>query len=135
MNGSSRTRLWQLAAGISVLVALVGLVGYDVPTLLDGADASRDPYWIVLGSFASDVVALVAAYGAWRRQLWGAVLLIVVNVFWMIQAVGTLFDPAGGADVAFALVMGVLHLFALWCLLRHDARGPAEVEVAGVLRT
>lgn len=135
MNGSSRTRMWQLAAGISVVVALFGIVAYDVPTLLDGADASRDPYWIVLGSFASDVVALVAAYGAWRRQLWGAVLLIVVNVFWMVQVVGTLFDPSDGADIAFAIVMGVLHLFALWGLLRHDARPVARADVPGVFRT
>lgn len=135
MESWGRARLWRVAAGMSVLVALVGFVAYDVPTLLDGADASHDPYWIVLGSFASDVVALVAAYGAWRRQLWGAVLLIVVNVFWMVQVVGTLFDPSNGGDVAFAIVMGVIHLVALWCLLRHDAHGRVAAHVPGAMRT
>lgn len=51
----------------------------------------------MLGSFASDVLAFVAAYGALRRQVWGAVLLLVVNAYWLLLAVATLFDPDGAA--------------------------------------
>lgn len=121
------SRLWRVAAVISIVVALVGLVAYDVPSLVDGADASRDPYWIVLGSFASDVLALVAAYGAWRRQVWGVVLLLVVNVFWTLQAVTTLLDPKDGADVVIALVMMALHVIVVWSCLASRQRVGADV--------
>lgn len=117
MRRFGRTWFWRVAAVLSTLVALLGIAFYDVPSLIDGASASRDPYWLVLGSFASDVAALIAAFGAWRRQVWGVVLLIVVNMFWVIQAVTTLFDPIDDADVVFALVMMVVHVAALWCCL------------------
>jgi hypothetical protein len=134
MERFGRARLWRWAAVLSVVVALMGLIGYDVPSLIDGADASPDPYWLVIGSFASDVVALIAAYGTWQRQRWGVVLLIVANVYWMVQVVGTLFDPVDGADVAFALVMGVVHVFTLWCVLRHEPRAVVRGEPVGSAR-
>lgn len=124
------SRLWRVAAVISIVVALVGLVAYDVPSLVDGADASRDPYWIVLGSFASDVLALVAAYGAWRRQVWGVVLLLVINVFWTLQAVTTLLDPKDGADVAVSLVMLALHVIVVWSCLSSRQSAGAELAAA-----
>ena len=114
---AARGRWWRVAAVVSVLVALFAFAAYDIPTLIDGADASGDPYWIVIGSFASDVVALVAAYGAWRRQLWGVVLLVAVNVYWILQAITTLFDDATNSDIVFSLVMLVAHLAVLWCCL------------------
>lgn len=137
MREIGRARLWRVAAAVSVLVAFVGLALYDVPGLIDGASASSDPYWVVLGSFASDVIALIAAYGAWRRQVWGVVLLIVVNVFWTVQAITTLFDPVNDADVVFSLVMAALHGLALWCCLSPRrvvaarAATVADVETGG----
>lgn len=132
MGRYGRTWSWRAAAVISVVVAVSGIAFYDVPELVAGAAASRDPYWIVFGSFASDVAALIAAWGAWRRQVWGVVLLIVVNAFWTVQSTTTLFDPAGGADVAIALVTTALHLTVLWCCLRrHDRRSaPAAPRTA-----
>ncbi|CAN5473461.1 hypothetical protein BH10ACT3_BH10ACT3_24170 [soil metagenome] len=130
MDPLSRTWWWRVAAVISVIVAVSALALYDVPGLIDGASASDDPYWVLLGSFASDVLALVAAYGAWRRQVWGVVLLIVVNVFWIVQTVTTLFDPSHGMDVAIALVMTAVHVLVLWCCLgprRATAPGPERL--------
>jgi len=122
-----------VAAVLSTLVALQGVVLYDVPGLIEGASASRDPYWLVLGSFASDVAALIAAFGAWRRQVWGVVLLIVVNMFWVVQAVTTLFDPKDEADVVFALVMVVVHVAVLLCCL-GPGRVNSSVQDADVAR-
>jgi peptidoglycan/LPS O-acetylase OafA/YrhL len=133
MNRLGPFRWWRIAASISVVVALLAIAFYDIPSLVEGADASRDPYWLVLGSFATDIVALVAAYGAWRRQVWGVVLLLVVNVFWTLQAVGTLLDPEHGADVVVALVMLALHAIVVWCCLRtrsdlHPDDAPVAAE-------
>ena len=75
-----------------------------------------------------DVAALIAAYGAWRRQVWGVVLLLVVNLFWIVQAVTTLFDPSDNADVIFASVMLVVHLFVVWCCLGPGRAGRSAVD-------
>jgi|GEM_PF-2919864 len=128
MRRFGRTWFWRVAAIVSTVVALLGMAIYDVPGLIDGASASGDPYWLVLGSFASDVVALVAAFGAWRRQVWGVVLLMVVNMFWIVQAVTTLFDPSNDGDVVFASVMLVVHIFVLWCCLGPGRAGRSVVD-------
>ncbi len=128
MRRFGRTWFWRVAAILSTIVALLGMAVYDVPGLIDGASASRDPYWLVLGSFASDVAALIAAYGAWRRQVWGVVLLLVVNLFWIVQAVTTLFDPSDNADVILASVMLVVHLFVVWCCLGPGRAGRSAVD-------
>ncbi|MBB4691910.1 hypothetical protein [Paractinoplanes abujensis] len=116
----TRSTALRLAAVLSVLVAIIGIVAFDLPNLTLGADRARDPFAIVLGSFTSDVVALVAAYGAWRRQKWGAVLLIAVNAFWIVQAVGSLLFDAGAGAMAFASVMLVHHVAVIsLCLWRE----------------
>lgn len=130
MRTFGRPWFWRVAAAVSTLVALLGLTLYDVPGLVDGASASPDPYWVVLGSFASDVVALVAAYGAWRRQIWGVVLLIVVNLFWVVQSITTLFDPKDDADVVIALVLLALHALVVWCCLRPSRTETGATDTA-----
>lgn len=122
MRRFGRAWFWTVAAVLSTLVALLGLAAYDLPGLIGGASAARDPYWVVLGSFTSDVAALVAAYGAWRRQVWGVVVLILVNLFWTLQAITTLFDPKDGADVGFSLGMLVVHVVTVWCCLAVGVR-------------
>jgi hypothetical protein len=113
---------WTIAAGLSVAVAIVGLVVYDIPSLVAGAAASPDPYWLVLGSFASDVVAFIAAYGAVRGQRWGVVLLLVVNAYWFLQAVTGLLAAGSAGETAFSAVMLVVHAVTVWlCLGRRRA--------------
>lgn len=134
MRRFGRTWCWRAAAVLSAMVAVLGITIYDVPGLIDGASASEDPYWLLLGSFASDVIALVAAYGAWRRQVWGVVLLIGVNLYWVLQSITTLFDPVDDGDVAFSLVMLGVHLVTLWCCLAPrgaalDTSGPRANDV------
>ena len=119
MEARSRRLRWTVAAALSVVVAIVGLVVYDVPSLVQGAAASPDPYWLVLGSFASDVVAFVAAFGAIRGQRWGVVLLLVVNAYWFLQAVSGLLAADGAGETVFSGVMLVVHAVTVWlCLAR-----------------
>ncbi len=127
MSRMTRSTALRIAAVLSLVVALIGLVTYDLPNLALGAAGSTSPFPLVLGSAASDVLALVAAYGAWRGQKWGAVLLILINLFWLVQAVdGLLFDPST-FGLVFAGVMLVHHLVVIaLCLWRE--RVPAAAE-------
>ncbi|MBU2665224.1 hypothetical protein KOI35_17105 [Actinoplanes bogorensis] len=116
----TRSTALRIAAALSVLVAIIGVVAYDLPGLIAGADGSHGPFALVLGSFTSDVLALVAAYGAWRQQKWGVVLLIAVNAFWIVQAVTSLLFDEGGPALAFASVMLVHHIVVIsLCLWRE----------------
>lgn len=120
MGTITRSTALRIAAVLSLAVAVIGIVFYDLPNLTLGAAASESPFPLVLGSSASDVLALVAAYGAWRGQKWGAVLLILVNGFWVVQAVaGLLFDASAG-ETLFAAVMLVHHVVVIvLCLWRE----------------
>ncbi|RAK30585.1 hypothetical protein B0I29_116244 [Actinoplanes lutulentus] len=116
----TRSTALKIAAVLSVLVALIGITMFDLPNLALGAQDSHEPFAIVLGSFTSDVLALVAAYGAWRSQKWGAVLLIAVNAFWLVQAIGSLLFDTTAGETAFASVMLAHHLVVITlCLWRE----------------
>ncbi len=120
MGRMTRSTALRIAAALSVLVAIIGIALFDLPNLVLGARDSEAPFGLVLGSFTSDVLALVAAYGAWRLQKWGAVLLIAVNAFWIVQAVTSLLFDRTGAELLFASVMLVHHVVVIsFCLWRE----------------
>ena len=77
-----------VAAGLSVLVAIIGVVLFDVPSLMLGAEDSAAPFLLM--------------YGAWRGRKWGAVLLIVVDAFWIVQAVSSLLVDTAAPALVFA---------------------------------
>lgn len=112
----TRTARLRVAAVVSVLVAIVSIAAYDLPALAEGSADRVDPFALVLGSFATDIVALIAAYGAFRRQRWGVILLIVVLSFWALQAAAALVD---GSTTIGATALAV-NLACLWCCLATD---------------
>ena len=113
---STRTGRLRVAAVISIGVAAISIVLYDLPTLAKGASGSDDPLALVVGSFATDVVALIAAYGALRRQRWGVIALLAVQSFWALQAGVALVD---GQAVLGATLLCV-SLFCIWCCLARE---------------
>ena len=116
----TRATALRIAAALSVLVAVIGITAFDLPNLVLGAADSKAPFALVLGSFTSDVLALVAAYGAWRGQKWGAVLLLAVNGFWLVQAIGSLLFDTTSGELVFAALMLVHHLVVITlCLWRE----------------
>ena len=130
---TTRTGRLRVAAITSIVIATISIVTYDLPTLAKGASGSDDPFALVVGSFASDVVALIAAYGALRRQRWGVIALIVVLSYWVLQAGVELVD---GEAIFGAIVMCVT-LFCIWCCLaREDLPGSSGTTLdAGPERT
>ncbi len=120
MNQLKRSTALKIAAVISLGVATIGIVFYDLPNLMLGAAASLDPFPLVLGSFATDILAFVAAYGAWRNQRWGAILLLLITAFWVIQALLTLLFSTSTIDTVFSTVMMAVHILAIvLCLWRE----------------
>lgn len=113
---TTRNGRLRVAAIISIVVATISIVVYDLPTLAKGASGSDDPFALVIGSFATDVVALIAASGALRRQRWGVIALIVAQSFWALQAGVALVD---GAAVLGATMLCV-SLFCIWCCLARE---------------
>ncbi len=122
---STRTGRLRVAAVISIVVATISIVVYDLPTLAKGASGSDDPFALVVGSFASDVVALIAAYGALRRQRWGVIALVVVQSFWALQAGVALID----GEAVLGATMLCVTLFCIWCCLAREDL-PASTRAA-----
>lgn len=113
---STRAGRLRVAAIISIVVATISIVLYDLPTLAKGASGTDDPFGLVIGSFATDVVALIAAYGALRRQRWGVIALIVVQSFWALQAGVALVD----GEAVLGATMLCVTLFCIWCCLARE---------------
>ena len=112
----TRTERLRVAAIVSILVATSSIVLYDLPVLAEGATGRGDPFALVLGSFATDVIALITVYGVLRRQRWGVITLIVVHVFWAFQAGAALVE----ANAVLGATMLSVSLFCIWCCLARD---------------
>jgi hypothetical protein len=124
MQGLTRPLALKIAALLALPVALFAIVMYDVPSLMLGAQAIPDSFWLVLGSFASDILALVAAYGLWRGQRWGIILMLGVLAYWTMQAIFGLLFAESSFDIAFSSGMLVHHVIVV-ALCLWPARQPA----------
>lgn len=110
MQQLSRPTALKIAAVLSIIVALYAIPAYDIPGLMAGPGDGSEPRWLVIGSFISDILALVAAYGAWRGRPWGRVLLLGVIAYWTLQSVLGLAFAESSFDTAFSGGMLVHHL-------------------------
>jgi len=123
----SRPTALKIAAAIAVVMQLITIFVYTLPDLIRGAapvdqisgPGGGPPFAIVLFGFVVSIVALVAAYGAWRGQKWGIVLLIIVTVLGTLQGMlGFLGAPQLTTRIV-ALVGVVLQLVIIaLCLWR-----------------
>lgn len=125
----TRSTALKIAAVITLVLALADLVIYALPDLMLGqvavdqvanGDGSGPPFFIVLLGSAFDILAIVAAYGAWRAQRWGVVLLIVISAFNVLSgSAGTVF--AGDATTRIGAAVGVVLSLAaiVFCLWRE----------------
>ncbi len=126
MNRLSRPTALKIAAAIILVMSLVEIFVYDLPDLFRGAAAvdqvaaanGGPPYIAVLLIFVVSIVGIVAAYGAWRGQKWGVVLVIIVAVLRELDSLaGFLFAPLlttrilGGIGVVLCLLVIVLCLW------------------------
>lgn len=112
MNRLSRANALKIAAALMALLALFDAVFYEIPALLQGqaaVDAAANaaggpPFFMVITTFTIDIVAIIAAYGAWNAQRWGVVLLIITAILTTLPGLaGTLFAP----DLSTRIISGM----------------------------
>ncbi len=130
MNRLTRSTALKIAAVIVLVLSLADMIIYEIPALMQGmtvvnqaamADSSGPPFFMVLLSFAADVLAIVAAYGAWHAQRWGVILIIVLSAFNTISGImGALFagDDTTRVFAAFGVVLALLSI--ILCLWREQ---------------
>jgi hypothetical protein len=134
MNKLSRSTALKIAAVIVLVLALLDMIVYEIPFLTSGmavldlaANADQGPpFFMVLLSFAVDVLAIVAAYGAWRAQRWGVILVIVISAFNSINnALAAVFAPWMATRI-FAAVSVIVYLGVIYLCLRREPKALAE---------
>jgi hypothetical protein len=134
MNKLTRSTALKVAAVIVLVLALADMIVYEIPDLMRGM-ATVDqvamaeggpPFFMVLLSFAMDVLAIVAAYGAWRAQRWGVILVIVISAFNSISGTfAAIFAPEGPTRIISSVAV-VLSLSAIFLCLRREHKPLAK---------
>lgn len=125
MHRLSRTTALKIAAVIVFALALYDMIAWQIPGLIEGAAAVNElnqaeegaSFFFVLVGFATSVIAIIAAYGAWQGQRWGSVLLILMSAWHVftgtLAAVESDFPTNVIATVGVLLSLAVI-ILALW---------------------
>ena len=134
MNKLSRSNGLKIAAVIALVLALINLVVYDIPFLTQGmaaldqaADAEQGPpFFMVILGFTFDILAIVAAYGTWKAQRWGVILIIIVSAFNCINnALVVVFATPWPATRVLAAVSVIMYLGVIYLCLRREPKSLA----------
>jgi len=134
MNNLSRSNALKIAAVIVLVLALLDLIVFELPDLMRGMDAVNQaananqgpPYFIVVLSFVFDILAIPAAYGAWRAERWGVILVIVISAYNVINGVlGALFAPWLAIQII-AAVSVFVYLGVIYLCLRREPTSLAQ---------
>ncbi len=121
MSRFSRSTALKVAAVLSAGLHLYG-IAFTLPMIAQGARQidqgnSGPPYVVLLVSLIMGVVALVAAFGAWRGQRWGVILTILTNLINGLSAApGILFAPNPGLMVTASLSVAISVAIIVLCL-------------------
>lgn len=128
MSRLTRATALRIAAAITAVLSLIEIFVYQLPDLIRGqtavdlasAQTGGPPFFLIPIQFALHAIALVAAYGAWRGQRWGVVLLIIINVLDLVPALlGSLFAPSAATRV-YAVLNAILIIATIvLCLWRE----------------
>ena len=142
MNNLSRSTGLKIAAVIVLVLSLFSMVVYDIPFLTQGmaaldqaANADQGPpFFMALLGFAMDVLGIVAAYGTWRAQRWGVILVIIISACSSINgAFGALFAPWPATRILSGVLIFV-NLGVIYLCLRREPKplaNPTESRVTG----
>ncbi|MCW5852384.1 MAG: hypothetical protein KIT87_20085 [Anaerolineae bacterium] len=124
MNHLSRPTALKIAAVISFLVAVFGVIT-SLPFLARGAQAldsagDAPPYVVIMMGVLLSVVAMIAAYGAWKQQRWGIILTIIANTLnGLLAAPGIFFAPSSALFVSALVGVILSSIIVVLCLWRE----------------
>ena len=126
----SRSNGLKIAAVIVLGLALLDMIVYEIPFLTQGMAAldqaanagGGPPFSDVILGFAFDILAIVAAYGAWQAQRWGVILTIIVSAFNCINdALAAVFAPWEATRI-FAAISIIVYLGVIYLCLRREPK-------------
>lgn len=124
MKGLSRSTALKIAAVLSAVLGTLSLIG-ALPLIARGASSvaqSNDspPYAILIVALVTGIIAIVAAFGTWKRQRWGIILTILVNLINGLGAVpGIQAAPTPFLTYAATATVIVSVLIIVLCLWRE----------------
>ncbi len=127
MRRLSRTTALKIAAGIALVSGVYALIT-SIPPLWLGAEAINQtgdmpPYFVFVLELILAPIEIIGAFGAWRNQGWGVVLLLLTAAVSTVSAApGILFAPTPPVQLsaAVSVLLGVVVI--VLCLWRDDKR-------------
>ena len=134
MNKLTRSNALKIAAVIVLVLGLFDLFVYELPYLAQGMAAidqaanagEGPPFFMVLLSIAFDILAIPAAYGAWRMQRWGVILVVVISAFNIFNDVlAAIFAPWMATRIL-AGVFILVYLGTIYLCLRREPKSLAK---------
>jgi peptidoglycan/LPS O-acetylase OafA/YrhL len=122
-----RSRSLLAVVWLNTLVALVS-IAFALAFLPRGADERNEdyvPYPVIVIGLVLGVLGLMASYGLWRKERWGRILTMVVQILQIVTgAPGAIFGPNTFTQVS-SVVLLVVNVAVIVLLLRRPERRAA----------
>jgi uncharacterized membrane protein (DUF2068 family) len=122
-----RSRSLLAAIWINAFVAVVS-IAFALVYLPRGADDLNEnyvPYPVIVIGLVLGVLGLMSSYGLWRKERWGVILTMVVEILQVITgAPGVIFGPDTFTQVS-SVILLVVNIVVIVLLLRRPERRAA----------
>ena len=121
-----RSRALLTAVWLNVFVAVTS-IAFALVFLPRGSDQVDDavPYPVIVLGLVLGVVGLMSSYGLWRKERWGVVVTLVVQILQIVTgAPGAVFGPDAFTRVA-SVVLLFVNAAVIVLLLRRAERRAA----------
>ena len=122
-----RSRSLLAAVWLNALIAVVS-IAFAIAYLPRGADDLNEnyvPYPVVVIGLILGVLGLVSSYGLWRKERWGLVLTMVVQILQIVTgAPGVILGPDTFTQIS-SVILLLVSVAVVVLLLRRPERRAA----------
>ena len=122
-----RSRSLLAVVWLNALVALIS-IAFALAYLPRGADELNEnyvPYPVIVIGLVLGVLGLMSSYGLWRKERWGLILTMVVQILQIVTgAPGVIFGPDTFTQVS-SVILLLVSVGIIVLLLRRPERRAA----------